>query len=86
MAVRGGIYSAHPSKRFEVGDLVSCDWKRNGRVTVHRIVEKRIDEQCSQTGTVFQVKPSVHPPDHSNPFSQGWIDAAWFFVDGLETL
>lgn len=74
----------HPSTRFEVGDVVSCDWNCRGHITQHRIVEKKSHEWGSQTGTVFRVEPPVHKTDPGSPFELGWIDAAWFFKDGLE--
>lgn len=81
----------HPSTRFNVGDVVSCDWKCSGRVTQHRIVAKKTHEWGSQTGTVFRVEPAVqHYSESDLRFARdvgaelGWLDAAWFFKDGLE--
>lgn len=79
MSKRTTVYQGHPSIRFEPGELVSCDWNRDGRVTVHRIMWKRTGVKGSQTGTVFCVKPSLGRKGE-------WIDATWFFKDGLEVL
>lgn len=87
MSKRTSVYQAHPSTQFQCGDLVSCDWNHTGHVTVHRILWKRTGERGSQTGTVFKVTPPVHKPDPAlKGYDQGWIDAAWFFKDGLEVL
>ena len=81
----------HPSTRFEVGDTVFCDWNCRGHVTQHRIVAKRTHEWGSQSGTVFRVEPPVQRYAESDLRAArdigaelGWIDAAWFFKDGLE--
>lgn len=83
----GHVYASHPATRFMLGDLVSTDWQRAGRITVHRIVAIQREVRNCQTGTLFLVEPPVHPPDRSNPYAGdgGWVDAAWFFKDGLET-
>ena len=85
--VVGHVYASHPALRFMLGDLVSCDWQCNGRISVHRIVAILREVYGSQTGTMFLVEPPVHKPDRSNPHRDprgDWIDAAWFFKDGLE--
>lgn len=87
MTVLGHLYQYHPSTRFMLHDLVSCDWNLTGRITVHRIVAIQRCVANSQTGTMFLVEPRVHPRDHGNPHNDprgDWIDAAWFFKDGLE--
>jgi hypothetical protein len=75
------VYSLHPAKRFMVHDLVSCDWNCNGRITCHRILSIRQGVRWSQTGTMFLVEPPVSSQGRGD-----WIDAAWFFKDGLELL
>lgn len=85
----GHLYASHPSARFMVGDLVSCDWNCAGRVTVHRIVDIRRGVKFSQTGTMFLVAPPLHTPDRGNPHRDprgDWIDCAWFFKEGIEVL
>ena len=85
----GHVYASHPATRFMLGDLVSTDWQCAGRVTVHRIVAIQREAEHSQTGTMFLVEPPVHNPDYGNPHRDprgDWIDSAWFFKDGLETL
>ena len=70
-------------------DLVSIDWNNNGRITVHEIVGINRCVPNSQTGTMFLVEPRVHGRKHRrSPYAGGedWIDAAWFFKDGLEVL
>lgn len=81
----------HPSTRFEVGDVVSCDWRCDGRVTQHRIVAKKSHALGSQTGTVFRVEPGVQDYSAADiALAQqlgtdvGWIDSCWFYKDGLE--
>lgn len=80
------VYASHPSTRFRIGELVSIDWNLTGRVTVHRIVAKQMNAPGCQTGVLFEVEPPVHRPDRSNKYADKWVDAAWFFKDGLETL
>lgn len=80
--IRASIYSNHPATRFQVGDLVSCDWNCAGKITVHRIVEKEVDCVGCQTGVLFRVEPPMPRGSSKSP----WIDAAWFWVDGLEVL
>jgi hypothetical protein len=89
--VIGHLYASHPSARFMVGDLVSCDWNCAGRITVHQIVAIQRCVKGSQTGTMFLVEPPVHKPDRnrrSNPYagSGDWIDCAWFFKEGIKVL
>jgi hypothetical protein len=91
MTIVGHVYASHPSMRFMLGDLVSTDWQRNGRTTVHRIVAIQRCVPNSQTGTLFLVEPPVHKPDRnrrSNPYAGAgdWIDCAWFFKEGIEVL
>lgn len=84
MTIVGHLYASHPSTRFMLHDLVSCDWNCTGRVTVHEIVAIQRCVHGCQTGTLFKVSPPVHPPERGSAYAQGWIDAAWFFKDGLE--
>lgn len=88
MTIVGHVYASHPSTRFRLGELVSCDWNCNGRITVHRIVAIQRGVWGSQSGTMFLVEPPVHKPDLSNPYAGDgdWIDSAWFWIDGLEVL
>lgn len=86
MSLKPSLY-AHAATRFMLHDLVSCDWNRTGRVTVHEIVAIQRGVRNSQTGTMFLVEPPVHKRDRDNPHNDprgDWIDAAWFFKDGLE--
>jgi hypothetical protein len=83
------IYASHPSARFMLYELVSCDWNCTGRVTVHRITAIQRCVRGSQTGTMFLVEPPLHNLDRGNPHRDprgDWIDCAWFFKDGLEVL
>jgi len=89
MTIVGHLYASHPSARFMLGDVVSCEWNGDGRITVHRIVAIRHRVKFSQTGTMFLVEPPVHKPDRGNPHRDprgDWIDCAWFWIDGLEVL
>ena len=89
MTIIGHIYASHPATRFMLGDLVSTDWQRSGHLTVHRIVAIQREVRNCQTGTMFLVEPPVHKPDrskHHRDTRGDWIDAAWFFKDGLEVL
>jgi hypothetical protein len=79
MTILGHLYQFHPATRYNVGDLVSCDWNCNGRVTVHRIVEKKVEQPGCQTGVLFRVSPPVGK-------GSTWVDAAWFFREGIEVL
>lgn len=62
------------SRKLQPGAEVVVDWNLNGKLTQHKIVDRR-DSVLSQSGVLFRVDPPVHKYLRED---ENWIDADWF--------